>query len=145
MAPRKLFVEVTTAAHQNEYLARHLLHEKGSSFSVKGISWDKKTRKITSKPTVHTRDELAHDLSVQIIERLKSKSAKNYSPGTVLIINCVPNSLILEPEWNDAIERVTQANAHLAFGEAFLIEPVMSYSATLYGNPKRKRRRSLTQ
>jgi hypothetical protein len=134
MAARKLFVEVTTAAHQNEYLARHLLHEKGGSFGVKGISRDKKTRKITSKPTVHTPNELAHDLSVQIIERLKSKSAKNYSSGTVLIINCVPNSLILEPEWNDAIERVTLANAHLAFREVFLIEPVMSYSATLYGN-----------
>jgi hypothetical protein len=85
MAPRKLFVEVTTAAHPNEYLARHLLHEKGGTFGVKGISRDKKTRKITSTPTVNTPDELAHDLSVQII------------------------SLILEPEWNDAIERVTQA------------------------------------
>lgn len=145
MAPRKLFVEVTTASHQNEYLARHLLHEKGGSFGVKGISRDKKTGTITSKPTVHTPDELALDLSVQIIERLKSKSAKNYSPGTVLIINCVPNSLILDPEWKDAIERVTQAEAHLAFREVFLIEPVMSHSATLYGDPKHKRRRSPTR
>jgi hypothetical protein len=133
MAPRKLFVEVTTAAHPNEYLARHLLHENGGSFGVKGITRDKKTGKITSKPTVHTPDELALDLSIQIIERLKSKSAKNYPPGTVLIISCVPNSLILVPEWNDAIERVTQAQAHLAFREVFLIEPVMAYSATLYG------------
>jgi hypothetical protein len=48
LAPRKLFVEVTTASHQNEYLARHLLHEKGGSFGVKGISRDKKTRKIAA-------------------------------------------------------------------------------------------------
>ncbi len=141
MAPRKVFIEVTTATHQNEYLARHLLHEKGGSFGVKGISRDKKTGKITSKPTVHTPDQLALDLSVQIIERLKSKSAKLYSPGMVLIINCVPDSLILDPEWNDAIERVTRAQAHLAFREVFLIETVMSHSATLYGNPKRKRGR----
>jgi hypothetical protein len=54
MAPRKLFVEVTTAVHQNEYLARHLLHEKGGSFGVKGISRDQKTGNIISKPTMHT-------------------------------------------------------------------------------------------
>ena len=88
---------------------------------------------------MHTPDELAADLAGQIIERLRVKSAKGYSPGTVLVVNCVPNSLILNPEWNDAIERMTKAQLHLAFQEVFLIEPVMSYSATLYGNPKRKR------
>jgi hypothetical protein len=141
MAPRKLFVEVTTSVHQNEYLARRLLHEQGGSFGVKGISRHEKTGDIVSTPHVHTPDELAADLAGQIIERLKTKSAKGYSPGTVLIVNCVPNSLILDSEWNDAIERVTKAQLHLAFREAFLIEPVMSYSATLYGNPKRKLRR----
>jgi hypothetical protein len=140
MAPRKLFVEVTTSVHQNEYLARRLLHEQGGSFGVKGILRDKKTGDIVSKPHVHTPDELAADLAGQIIERLRIKSAKGYSPGTVLIVNCVPNSLILDSEWNDAIERVTKAQFHLAFLEVFLIEPVMSYSATFYGNPKRKRR-----
>jgi hypothetical protein len=141
MAPKKLFVEVTTSVHQNEYLARHLLHEKGGSFGVKGISRDKKSGEIISKPTVHTPDELALDLASQIIERLRTKSAKGYSPGTVLIINCVPNCLILDSEWNDAIEQVTKARVHLAFREVFLIETVMSYSTTLYGNRKRKRRR----
>lgn len=143
MAPRRLFVEVTTSVHQNEYLVRRLLHEQGGSFGVKGILRDKKTGDIVSKPHVHTPDELAADLAGQIIERLRAKSAKGYSPGTVLIVNCVPNSLILDSEWNDAIERVTKAQLHLAFLEVFLIEPIRSYSVTLYGNPKRKRR-SLT-
>jgi hypothetical protein len=140
MAPRKLFAEVTTSVHQNEYLTRRLLHEKGGSFGVNGISRDKKTGNIVSSPHVHTPEELAADLAGQILERLKSKSEKNYSPGTVLIVNCVPNSLILESEWNDAIARVIKAQSHLAFREVFLIEAVMAYSATLYGNPKRKRR-----
>jgi hypothetical protein len=145
VAPRKLFIEVTTAVHQNEYLARRLLHERGGSFGVKGISRDKKTGDIVSKPHVHTPDELAADLAGQIIERLRAKSVKGYSPGTVLIVNCVPNSLILDSEWNDAIERVTKTQVHLAFREVFIIEPVMSYSATLYGNPKRKRRSLATK
>jgi hypothetical protein len=139
MAPRKVFVEVTTSVHQNEYLARRLLHEQGGSFGVKGISRDKKTGDILSKPHVHTSDELAADLAGQIIERLRAKTAKGYSPGTVLIINCVPNGLILDAEWNNAIERVTRSQAHLAFREVFLIETVMSHSATLYGNRNRRR------
>jgi len=137
MVPRKLFVEVTTAVHQNEYLARRLLQERGGSFGVKGISRDNKTGDIVSKPHVHTPDELATDLAGQILERLKSKSDKHYSPGTVLVVNCVANGLIYDSEWNDAIERVTKAQVHLAFREVFLFETVMSHSTTLYGNPKR--------
>lgn len=144
-APRKLFVEVTTSVHQNEYLARRLLHERGGSFGVKGISRDKKTGGIVSKPYVDTPDELAADLAGQIIERLRTKSAKGYPLGTVLIVYCVPNGPIRDSEWNDAIERVTKAQLHLAFLEVFLIEPVMSYSVTLYGSRKRKRRSLATK
>jgi hypothetical protein len=140
-APKKLFVEVTTSVHQNEHLARRLLHERGGSFGVKGISRDKKTGYIISKPHVHTKDELATDLADQIVERLRSKSDKQYPPGTVLVVNCVPNGLILDSEWNDAIERVTKAQVHLAFREVFLLEMVMSHSTTLYGDRKRGRLR----
>ena len=59
LVPRRLFVEVTTSVHPNEYMARRLLHERGGSFGVKGISRDKKTGDIVSKPHVHTPDELA--------------------------------------------------------------------------------------
>lgn len=50
LAPRKLFVEVTTSVHENDYLARRLLHELGGSFGVKGISRHKKAGNIVSKP-----------------------------------------------------------------------------------------------
>jgi len=138
-APRKVFIEVTTSVHENEHLARRLLHERGGSFGVKGISRDKKTGEIVSNPCVHTNDELATELAGQIVNCLKNKSRKNYSPGTVLLVNCVANSLIFDSEWSDAIERVTKAQAHLAFREVFVLETVMSHSATLYGNRKRGR------
>jgi hypothetical protein len=134
VAPRKVFVEVTTSVHQNEYLARQLLHERGGSFGVKGISRDRKTGEIVSKPHVHTNDEPAMDLAEQILERLKNKCNKQYPPETVLIINCIPNARILSEEWKDAIERVTRATVHLPFREVFLVETVMSHSDTLYGN-----------
>lgn len=140
VAPRRLLVEVTTSVHPNEYLARRLLHERGGSFGVKGISRDKQSGEIVSKPHVHNNDELASDLAAQIIERLQSKGKKGYSAGTVLVINCVANGIILPSEWNDAVDRVAKTQAHLAFREIFLIEMVMSHSATLYGHrPRRKR------
>jgi len=139
-APRKLFVEVTTSVHQKEYLARRLLHERGGSFGVKGIFRDKKTGNIVSKPHVHSGDELETDLAGQILERLKAKSGKKYSPATVLVINCVPNTLILDSEWNGAIERVTKAQAHLLFREVFLLETLMSHSTTHYGERQRRKR-----
>jgi len=141
MAPRKLLIEVTTSVHPNEYLARRLLHERGGSFGVKGISRDNKTGEILSKPHTHTPDELAADLADQILERIKSKSHKNYSPGTVLIIGCVTTSLILNAEWNDAIERVSRSRVHLAFPEVFLFDSVGGHSTTLYGDRNRRTRR----
>lgn len=140
MAPRKLVVEVTTSVHQNDYLNRRLLQERSGSFGVKGISRDKKTGDVTSKPRVHTPDELANDLAGQILERLKSKGNKNYPPATFLIVNCFPNSLILEPEWNCAIKLVTEAQEHLTFREVFLLEMVTAHSTTLYGSRKRRRK-----
>jgi hypothetical protein len=139
--PRKLFVEVTTSVHQNEYLARRLLHEQGGSFGVKGIFRDKKTGAIVSKPHVYDGYEIATDLASQILERLKRKSDKNYSPTTVLIVNCVANGITLPDEWNEAVDRVTKAQLHIAFREVFLLETVMSHSTTLYGDQKRRRRR----
>jgi hypothetical protein len=140
VAPRRLLVEVTTSVHPNEYLARRLLHERGGSFGVKGISRDKQTGEIVSKPYVHKNDEFASDLAAQIIERLQSKGKKGYSAGTVLVINCVANGIILPSEWNDAVDRVAKAQAHLGFREIFLIEMVTSHSATLYGHRRRRKR-----
>ena len=140
-APRKLFLEVTIAVHRNDYFRRKLLQERGGSFGVKGISRDKKTREIVSKPYVHTSDEPAADLAGQIIKAITAKVNK-YPPATVLIVNCVTDGLIYEPEWNDAIERVTKAQLHPGFWEVFLLEPITLNSATLYGDRKRRRRKA---
>jgi len=140
-APKKLFVEVTTSVHQNEHLARRLFHERGGSFGVKGIFRDKKTGDIVSKPYGQKGDEIATDLADQILARVKAKASKNYSPGTVLIVNCVPNTLIDDSDWNNAVERVTKAEAHSGFREVFLLETLRSHSTTLYGNRTRKRAR----
>jgi hypothetical protein len=120
-----------------------LLHERGGSFGVRGISRDKSTGDIVSKPHVRTSEELVTDLAGHIVERIRGKSNKQYPPGTVFVVNCVANGLILDAEWNDAIERVANAQVHLAFREVFLLETVMSHSTTLYGDRKLGRRGKL--
>jgi hypothetical protein len=71
-APRRLFIEVTTAVHQNEYLLRQLIHQQRGAFGVKGIFRDKKTSVIISEARAYDGAELPSDLAAQIIDRLKT-------------------------------------------------------------------------
>ncbi len=139
--PRKIFLEVTTSAHKNEYLARQLLHKDGGSFGPKGIRRDPMGKKPISIPYVNFNDEAIGDLAGQIASRLTDKGQKRYPGNTVLIINCVTDGVVLEDEWNDAIARVAAMSLHRMFREVFLIDHVGHHSATLHGERKRDRRR----
>jgi hypothetical protein len=134
--PRTLFLEVTTSVHPSDYLARQLLHAQGFSFGVTGISRDRKSRAIISTPYINTNNAKTSDLAAQIVDRIKTKTAKSYPPDTVLILYVVLNGMTLREEWDGAVKRVKEANAHHEFREVFLIETSStSYSATLYGDP----------
>jgi hypothetical protein len=143
MAPRRQLVEITTSVHPDDYLDRQLFHAKGMSWGVKRIWRNKKTREIVSEPYVYRNDERSVDLAKQVLDRLKEKSAKKYPAGTVLIVNCDSDGLLLEDEWDKAVQHVNDAQQHLAFREVFLVEPSWGYSATLYGKrtPTRRSRR----
>jgi len=136
--PRKILLEVTTSIHKNAHLARKLLQEQGGSFGPKSIRVNKKTRELISTPYVNVNDEGTNDLASQIIARLKNKGQKKYPSNTVLIVNCEADSLVLEDEWNDAIQRVKSANLHAPFREVFLVESTGLHWATLYGVRKRR-------
>lgn len=144
--PERLVVEVTTAVHQNDYLARERLDKQGYAFGVKGLSRDKKTGEVISEPYVVGNGEREKDLATQIVDRIKDKSKKGYDPETVLIVYCVPNGVTLQDEWDRAVQLVIEADVHHAFREVFLIDTGMfSYSAMLYGDPKRKSKRSVEE
>jgi hypothetical protein len=140
-APRRVFVEITTSVHPNEYLVRRLLHQSGGSCGVRGIYRERKTGVIVSRPYVFSGGENAKDLAEQILQRLSAKTSKAYPPATVLIVNCIPNCLILEDEWKDAVEQVTKAGPKVAFREVFLLDMLMSHTTTLYGDRQRSSRR----
>jgi hypothetical protein len=139
-APRKLIVEITSSVHPNDHLRRRRLHEHGGSFDVRGIR--RVGAEIVSEPYVFCGGENARALAQQILGRLGMKARKQYPPSTVLIVNCIPNCLILDDEWADAVEQVKNAGP-IEFREVFLLDIVGRYTATLYGRrqrvPQRKR------
>jgi hypothetical protein len=137
-APRRVFVEVTTSVHPNDYLRRQLLDQRGGSFGVKGIRREGKA--IVSGPYVFSGGENAKDLAEQILARLSAKASKAYPSATVLIVNCIPNCLILEDEWTDAVEQVRKACPRIEFREVFLLDILMSHTMTLYGDRQRSSR-----
>lgn len=142
MAPRRLLVEVTTAVHQNDHLARRLLQEEGGSFGVKGISRDKKTGGLISTPHGHANDEIVSDLAAQIAKCISNKTGKGYPFGTALIVRCVANTVTLESEFEVAVQRVREMQIHHGFREVFVLDSVSLASATLFGRqPERRRRR----
>jgi hypothetical protein len=133
--PRRVFVEVTTSVHPKDHLRRHLLHQRGGSFGVKGIYQERKASIIISKPYVFREDEHARDLAEQILERINAKAKKIYPSATVLVVNCIPTcSLLFEDEWNDAVEQVRNAKPIIPFREIFLLDMLMSHTTTLYGD-----------
>jgi hypothetical protein len=143
-APRKVFVEVTTAVHQNDYLVRQLLDQSGGSFGPKGTRREGKN--IISKPWVWSGGENARDLAKQILDRLRAKADKSYPSATVLVVNCVPAcSLLLDDEWRAAIDQVRTAMPTIPFREVFLLDMLRSNTATLYGLGKRSPLRKLLE
>jgi hypothetical protein len=107
-----------------------LIDQDRPAFGPKGTERDKKTGLIVSKPHVYKNNERVADLSSQVLECLRKKSAKKYPPKTVLIVYCVAG-LLEQAEWDDAVQEVRRAKLHTAFREVFLCELVTSRSATL--------------
>ena len=134
LAPKKLFVEITTAVHENDYLAQRELNDEGFSVGPKLISRDTKTGRITSELCISNCYERCEEVACYIRDRIKDKAAKGYPPGTVLIVNCVPTGLIVDdPEWKTAFDPVRETAEATGFAEIFLYEASRAHSVTFYG------------
>lgn len=141
VVPRRVLLEVTGSMHPNDYLARQLLHKKGMSWGVRGISRDPQTGAVTDEPHVHSNNDIQDNLASQIVGRIQSKAAKNYPWGTVLVMQCFPDTLTLESEWEAAVHQVKELLPAIPFREVFLIASYGGFSETLWGPQRRKRRR----
>jgi hypothetical protein len=133
MFHRKMFVEITTSVHKNEYLLRELADEGGVVFGPEGTSRNTETKQIVSEPHIMCNDEHIVELAEQISKAIDSKRKKisSYPTKTVLIVNCVLSRPLLDCEWLDATERV-QSKTRIEFEEIFLITQLGLHSATFH-------------
>ncbi len=140
LVPKRQYVEVTTAVHENDHILRRLMNEQGYTFGVKGIRKDTHTGKYVSRPHVYNNHELSEDLTKKILERIKAKNKKEYPRRTILIIQCFLDTLFWENEWEYAIKMVKSSEIEYRFHEIFMFDANHHYSATLYGTGKKRKK-----
>lgn len=136
LSPRSQYVEVTTAVHENDHIARSILNKNGCVFGVKGIQKDLQTGKYISGPYVCANRELSEDLAQKILERIKVKTKIKYPADTTLIVQCFLDTLFFEDEWDYAIQKVKDNGVEHRFREIFLFDSNHHYAATLYGKSR---------
>jgi hypothetical protein len=127
---KRQYVEVTTAIHESEHLQRRILHEQGVVFGVRGISHDKKTRKLTSVPVAVDGEEHLDWLVSKVRKVIAKKCGIKYPKGTVLIVRCHPESLLYEHEWRSVVDRLRDPEIEYPFSEVFLCEN--RFSGSIY-------------
>lgn len=137
LAPKGQYVEVTTAVHENDHIARAISNKTGRVFGVKGIEKDPQTGEYVSQPYVYTNRELSEDLADKILERIAAKAKIKYPTNTSLVIQCFLDTLFLEDEWEYAIEKVKGSGIQHRFREIFVFDSNHHYAATLHGDIRR--------
>jgi hypothetical protein len=119
LVPRKQYLEVTTAVHSNDHLTRRHLNTEGFVFGVRGISVDKKTKKIVSTPYAYTNWEVQDGFAELIKKRIEKKADIKYPEHTSLVIQCMLDMPFIDYEWEHMVEEVRKAEIGHAFREVF--------------------------
>jgi len=131
LAPKALYIEVTTAVHENDHIVRCILHKTGGVFGPKGIKKDPHTREYVSQPYVYDNGEHSEDLADKILERIRAKNKIKYPDNTALIIQCFLDTIFFEDEWENAINKVRDGDVQHTFHEIFVFDSNHHYAATL--------------
>lgn len=113
MWPKNGTIEITQAAHKNDYLMRQLLNEEGGGFGMEGISVVKEKgglRKIISEPTSYHNQSYINDMAKIILDIVNAKINKLrkgvYPSDTTLIVGCSLFTVFFPSEWQKLIELV---------------------------------------
>jgi hypothetical protein len=131
--PREQYLEVTMAVHERMHLAREHFSTEGFSFGPRGTCRDRKTRKITSAPTVYDNQEAQEELIELIRKRITDKASKDYPKDTSLIVPCEVSMLFLDDEWEYVIRELHDKPVDHPFREIILLEAIGRRVASLRG------------
>lgn len=138
--PKSQYLEVTTAVHEKDHIARSISNRNGHVFGVKGIQKDPQTGEYISQPYVYTNYEHSEDLAQKILERIAAKTKIRYPANTTLIIQCFLDTLFLEDEWEYAIKKVKDSSIQHEFREIFVFDSNHHFAATLYGDVRKRKK-----
>lgn len=120
--PKKQYLEVTTAVHNNDHLAREFANKFGYVFGINGVKINKDTKKIESTPHVQQFQKALDDFIDIIIARIKDKSNKIYPNNTTLVIQCMLSPLFVRSEWDYIVKKVREAGIMHKFREIVLFD-----------------------
>lgn len=140
LVPKRQYLEVTTAVHENDHISRAIFNRDGRVYGVKGIRKDPNTRDYVSEPYVYTNREMPDDLAAKITERITAKAKIKYPLNTSLIIQCFLATLFFEDEWEYSIKKAKDSGIQHPFREIFVFDSNHHYAATLYGETRRRRK-----
>jgi hypothetical protein len=129
--PRNQYIEVTTAVHENGHILRRMIVEQRPVFSVKGIKKNKNGKDYSSIPYAYSSQELENDLTSKLIEIIEKKTSNSYPEKTILVIQCILDSLFEEEEWEYAIQQIKTKRINHRFQEIFIFDSNHTYSATI--------------
>lgn len=135
-------LEVTSAVHENDYLAREHLNREGGSFGARGTTRDPITKRTVSVPIRRKYLDNERELVAMVRRRIDSKNRLPYPRNTTLVIRYVAPSLVLQDEWDRAVQWLSAESHPSRFAEIVLVEGGGDRIATLSRRPRRKVRAS---
>lgn len=117
------FLEVTTVVHKYDHYKRKMIDEGLPTFGVKGILLEQKPKREKSEPYIYSKDEFQRNLSLGILNRIKSKNSINYPENTILVIQCfLDRGPITKAEWLDTTKKLESGTTNHKFFEVFVFE-----------------------
>jgi hypothetical protein len=138
--PSHQLLEVTTAVHPNEYLAREHLNETGHAYAPRSTSRDRNTGKAISEPSVFSDRQLAEELVTQVRSAIQKKRSRQYPRPTSLLIQCVLTAPLLDDEWDYAIRELQKSEECLPFREVVLLASIGDRFSILHSRKHRHHR-----
>ncbi|WP_321938244.1 hypothetical protein [Burkholderia cepacia] len=124
--PAAGYLEVTSAAHENDHLLRERLDTVGFAYGVDGLSVSgtrrRGNREIASEVVVHGNEDFVHAMGDVVLKSILGKVEKVYPEHTVLIVRCVLNSLYYPDEWDRLVALVRGRLPQHQFDEIWMCD-----------------------
>jgi hypothetical protein len=133
-------LEITTAVHANDHLAREHLHREGGSFGAHGTTRDPVTRRTISRPASRRHEDVEREIVALARKCIESKNRLPYPRNTTLVVRCVATTVVMPDEWDRAVAWLREAPHPARFDEVILVESFGNRVTSVSRKPTRNKR-----